>query len=189
MNSTTRFNEKGTPHGGFNFGQTSQDSATPSRKRHQEDYPDSYHFMTSQETYAKIKREIADGFHGEEQRKFEKQWTKLCEKKCRKAAKLDLDMENNKELKQMSERLEISILGKRKGLMADLESEQKKVKSLERHLLAAEKEIEELKGKIKSNHHTEDSAKDAAVVEDEAQVEGTRKESPLIVEDDLGYEL
>ncbi|PBP19366.1 hypothetical protein BUE80_DR009880 [Diplocarpon rosae] len=191
MNGATKFNEKGAPHGGINFGQTSQDSVTPSRKRHQEDYPDSYDFMTSQEQYAKIKKEIAAGFYGEEQRKFEKQWTKLCEKKCRKAAKLDLDMENNQELQRMAERLETRILGRKVGLMADLETEQKKVKSLERRLLAAEKEIKWLKGRSRSEIHcTDEGAKDlGAVVGDETQVEGAGKDSPVVLEDDSENEL
>ncbi|PBP25057.1 hypothetical protein BUE80_DR003918 [Diplocarpon rosae] len=186
MNSATKLNEKGTPHGGINFGQNSQDSITPSRKRHQEDYPDSYDFMKSQEQYAKIKKEIAAGFYGEEQRKFEKQWTKLCEKKCRKAAKLDLDMENNQELRQMAERLETRILGRKVGLTADLEAEQKKVQSLERRLLVAEKEIDELKDRRKKGiHRTDESAEDlGAVVEDETQVEGAGQDSPVVLEGD-----
>ncbi|EKD16645.1 hypothetical protein MBM_05114 [Drepanopeziza brunnea f. sp. 'multigermtubi' MB_m1] len=108
--SDPAFNEEGRPDEGVSYGVTSVDSATTSRKRHREQFPDSDELFEEQTRFQQIRKEIETVFLGEEERKYKKVWRKNFEKANRREAKMDLEMENQVELQKRSQRLKEEIL-------------------------------------------------------------------------------
>lgn len=117
-----------------------------------------------------MRDEIRAGFEGEEERKYLKQWRKKFEKAARHEARLDLELENRMELGHLQRRLEAEVLGRRDGLMAELEREREKNGLLEKRLEKAQREIEELtaaavaRGEVKARRENLANGEEEVVV-------------------------